>query len=249
MEPPNRILVVDDDESFLLTTVDLLKEEGFAVDCAPNGSSGRKCLEGTRYDVLISDIRMPGNTDLGMVRALPELNAGLPVILVTGFPSLPTAIQALECAVLAYLVKPIDFDALLAQVQRGVALRKVQQVVRDSSARSRQWAEEMAALIQSMMAAPGGIGDLPVNQLLGIMVGHLAQSLTDLKSLVELRSGDRPQENICSVQNCPRLEAYEQLFQEGIKTLEKTRGVYKSKELGDLRQSMERAVAEISYRQ
>jgi len=243
MEIQGRILIADDEEVFLLSTADLLREHGFEVDCAPDGPKARDYLQSARYDVLISDIRMPGNADLGMIRNVPELNAGLPVILVTGYPSAPTAIQAIECAVLAYLVKPFEFETLLAHVQKGLTLRKVQQVVRDSSERSQQWTEEMSWFIQSMKAAPGGIGELPVNQLLGIMLGHLAQTLMDLKSLVDLTSSEQPEAGVCMVQHCPRLEAYEHLIQEGIKTLERTKGAFKSRELGDLRQKLSSAVS------
>jgi CheY-like chemotaxis protein len=238
MDSPARLLIADDEELFLLSTADLLRQEGYLVDCAMDGEAAARQLREVRYDLLISDIRMPGNADLALAQGLPEPNRGLPVILMTGYPSAETAIRAVNLSVLAYLVKPMEFQDLLVQVRRGVAQRGLQLAVGGSARRIHDWAEEMAQLATGF-AAPGTV---PVQHLLGAMLGRMGETLVDMKSMVDLSAGLGPGQPACSVTNCPRLETYHQIFREGIAVLEKTKGAFKSRNLEDLRRRMEDVV-------
>jgi DNA-binding NarL/FixJ family response regulator len=69
------------------------------------------------YDLLIADIKMPGNSDLEFISALPKIAEGMPVILVTGYPSLNSAIESVQLPVVAYLVKPFELNELLVRVK------------------------------------------------------------------------------------------------------------------------------------
>ncbi len=237
-ETAPRLLIADDEEVFLLSTADLLRQEGYRVDCAMDGREALQRLRDAPYDLLISDIRMPGNLDLKVLQELPEPNRGLPVILMTGYPSAETAIQAVNRAVLAYLVKPMEFQELLAQVERGVAQRRIQLTVEASARRIQDWAGEMSRLAQGF-AAPGAVA---VPHMLGAMLGRMGETLLDMKRLVDLSVGLQPGGEECSVRHCPRLASYQQIFQEGIEILEKTKGAFKSRNLEDLRRRMEGAV-------
>jgi CheY-like chemotaxis protein len=212
MDNPARLLMADDEEVFLLSTADLLRQEGYLVDTVMNGHDAFWRLRETQYDLLISDIRMPGNGDLELIQEIPEPNRDLPVILMTGYPSAETAIRAINRSVLAYLVKPMEFQDLLVQVQRGVAQRRVQQAAADSARRIQDWAGEMAQLA-SGFGVPGGV---PVQRMMGAMLGRMGESLLDMKQLLDLSAGLEPDGKTCSVQHCPRLESYQRIFQEGI---------------------------------
>lgn len=237
MDQPARLLIADDEEVYLLSTADLLRQQGYLVDCAMDGHEAARKLRETRYDLLISDIRMPGNPDLELLQVLPEPNRDLPVILMTGYPSAESAIRAVNRAVLAYLVKPMEFKDLLIQVQRGVAQRRVQSAVNASARKIQDWAGEMAQLAAGF-SDPGGVA---VPRLLGAMLGRMGETLIDMKHLVDLGEGlDNGQ--ACSVRNCPRLENYQRIFQEGIEVLEKTKSAFKSRNLEELRRKMESAV-------
>jgi len=103
------ILIADDEETFLLSTADLLRREGYHCDCAPDGKRAAEMLGKGEYDLLIADIKMPGNGNLELVREMPRLAEGLPVILVTGYPSLKTAMESFQLPVAAYLPKPVEW--------------------------------------------------------------------------------------------------------------------------------------------
>ena len=235
MPSAGHLLVADDEEIFLLTTADLLRQEGFTVDCARNATEARALLAQRCYDVLISDIRMPGNPGLELLQDIPEPSTGLPVILVTGYPSMTTALQAMNCSVLGYLLKPLVIQELVALAHKGVGLRRLQVIARESSQRFQRWAEEMKAFGDEVKAAPANLGALPIHGLMGVVLGNLAASTMDLKSLFELslRMGDQP--GLCTLQDCPRMRGYQDLLREGVDTLERTKGAFKSKELGELR--------------
>jgi len=234
MDQPARLLIADDEEVFLLSTADLLRQQGYLVDCAMDGHEAARKLRETRYDLLISDIRMPGNPNLELLQALPEPNRDLPVILMTGYPSAETAIRAVNRAVLAYLVKPMEFQDLLIQVQRGVARRRIQSAVNASARKIKDWAGEMAQLAGGF-SEPGGVA---VPRLLGAMLGRMGETLIDMKHLVDLSEGSEDGQ-ACAVRNCPRLETYQRVFQEGIEVLEKTKSAFKSGNLEELRRKME----------
>lgn len=77
-----------------------------------------------RYELLIADLQMPGNTQFELVEQLEQIAPEVPVILVTGYPTLASAIRAVELPVVAYLVKPFDFDELLKHVRKAIQRRR-----------------------------------------------------------------------------------------------------------------------------
>ena len=115
-----RILIVDDEESFLYSTADVLRREGYDCVCASEGTTARNLLAAENVDLVIADIMMEGNAQLEFIKDLPRIADGVPVILVTGYPSLDTAIEAIPLPVVAYLIKPFELDELLDKVRTAV---------------------------------------------------------------------------------------------------------------------------------
>jgi len=128
---PARILCVDGDPAFLRSTAEMLGGEGYLCEQAADVAAAINLLRAQQYDLLIADVKMPGNDELELIKELPKITAGLAVILVTGYPSLETAIQSIRLPVTAYLAKPIDFEELLVLVRKGIndvrALRNVRE--------------------------------------------------------------------------------------------------------------------------
>ncbi|MGH7451161.1 MAG: sigma-54-dependent transcriptional regulator, partial [bacterium] len=120
MSKLGRILVADDETTFLEATADLLRDEGFECDTAANAYMAKEMLCQKEYDLLIADIRMPGNLKMELIQRLQEIAAGLPAILVTGYASLDTAILSTRFSVAGYLLKPLDFDELLKLAREAI---------------------------------------------------------------------------------------------------------------------------------
>lgn len=115
-----RILIADDEEDFLRYAATLFEKAGYACDCALDAPSAVQMLQKRRYDAVISDIRMPGNPDLRLANETARLQAGVPVIIVTAYPSMRSAVRAVELPVTAYVEKPVEFDELLGKVQAAI---------------------------------------------------------------------------------------------------------------------------------
>ena len=77
-------------------------------------------LQHKRFDVMVSDIRMPHNPDLRIVKEARGLDSHLPIILVTAYPSVDTAIQSIAMAVDGYLTKPLNMEELFATLRKLV---------------------------------------------------------------------------------------------------------------------------------
>src|SRR5262245_40362469 len=118
-----RILVADDEATFRESIVALLRRAGY--DCEGVGTSAAAIarLEESPCDLLISDIRMPGNAGLELVRFLSESFPELPVILITGYPSVETAAPAVGFRVAGYLIKPVPTEELMSLVKRTLQQR------------------------------------------------------------------------------------------------------------------------------
>jgi DNA-binding NtrC family response regulator len=109
----------------LLATADLLRRDGFEVESAQNSASATELLRHGTFDVLILDINMAGNVDLELVTALADAGLNVPVILVTGYPTLSAAAEAVGLSVLACLTKPFDYALLTQHVRAGVRLSRI----------------------------------------------------------------------------------------------------------------------------
>jgi len=115
-----KILIADDDATFSLATADLLRREGYECYCAPDAMIAIQTLKSEKFDLLISDINMPGNNELELIKKLTVIAEELPVILVTGGIPPDSQIQSLKHPVPTCLNKPFDFEILLMHVKDSI---------------------------------------------------------------------------------------------------------------------------------
>lgn len=236
------VLIADDEEVFLLSTADLLRRDGFHCDTAPDAGAALETLDSREYDVIIADIRMPGNADLEFIRSLEAQAVKTPVILVTGYPSLDTAIQSIHLPVVTYLLKPVDFAELLGAVRTGVRRSRTQRAVIASRKRLAQWGQELDDLCELSQAPRGGDEHVPLSALLNITVANMVASLADLGQIADVLAGDDADDQQCHKLSYSRPQVAVEALKEAITVLEKTKSAFKSKELGDLRRRLERVV-------
>jgi DNA-binding NtrC family response regulator len=181
MSTHGSILIADDEETFREAIGQLLRNAGYDCVIVASGPAAHAELARRSFDVLIADIRMPGNGQLELVRELPQVAPDLPVILVTGYPTAATAIESIELPVVAYMVKPLDLAALLDHVAAGVSSARTRRALRQSRERLAAWAQELATLEQSARATPRE----PTGETyLNIMLQHLLLGVRDLQEHV-----------------------------------------------------------------
>ena len=229
-----RILIADDEQTFLNATADLLRREGYEVDTVLDGKTA---LERVRagYDLLITDLEMPGNEDLALVRGVAEAVGGLPIIIITGYPSTRSAIAAIELPVSAYLLKPVRFEDLITRVTAAVSRFRTYQAMRQAEDRLNKWRDDFQHI-----AAGKGTGTGPgVDAFLALTLRNVMGSLTDLELRGQALAGHDPAGQPCQLINCPRGAQLQAAVRETVDVLEETKGAFKSKALGELRKKLE----------
>jgi DNA-binding NtrC family response regulator len=115
-----RILLVDDDESFLEVMAFLLEEEGYEVVRAKNGSEAFSRLQASAFPVMVTDLKMPGMGGLSLLKQAHGLDPSLLVIVTTAFGDMTTAVAAMKAGAFDFLPKPCDRDHFKLTVRRAV---------------------------------------------------------------------------------------------------------------------------------
>ncbi len=116
-----RILIADDEPLYLRTTGQLLRKAGYECECVPDGDAALEKLRCEPFDLILSDLNMPGNLKLELLLQGRTQWPDIPLIVITGVPSLPTAIEAVRLGIADYLLKPVKYEDLLASVRRVLA--------------------------------------------------------------------------------------------------------------------------------
>jgi len=118
-----RILVADDEPLYLKTTGALLRKAGYDCECVADADAAIAALRKGSFDLILSDLNMPGNLRLELLHEGRGGWPDVPVIVITGVPSLPTAIESLRLGITDYLLKPVRYEDLLTSIQKALASR------------------------------------------------------------------------------------------------------------------------------
>src|SRR3990172_8015319 len=118
---PVRLLLVDDEEEFLLATSRALGRRGFEVSVAPNGVTALEKISSESFDVVVLDVKMPDIDGLEVFSQIGSLAPELPVILLTGHPSVADAFHTSKHGIADYLSKPVEMDELAQKARQAVA--------------------------------------------------------------------------------------------------------------------------------
>lgn len=119
MTPQSTVLVIDDEPAHRLMVRVVLGDAGFRVLEADNGSSGLATLRARPVDVVLLDMRMPGMSGLDVLHKMHEEGMTTPVIMLTAFGNVSSAVESMKIGAWDYLTKPTDNDELLAVVKKA----------------------------------------------------------------------------------------------------------------------------------
>ena len=121
---PN-ILVIDDEESMRAGCVQALTGEGYRVQAAENGIQGLEMAQKESYDLVILDLRMPGLDGMVVLQKLREFDPSVVVVVVTGYATIESAVEAIKRGAYDFVPKPFTPEALLAIVKRAVERKRL----------------------------------------------------------------------------------------------------------------------------
>jgi len=124
MDNEIKILIIEDEEIVKETLAENLKEKGFAVDTAENAAVAISMISHNRYDILLVDYRLPDMDGLALIKEASALSKDSTAIVVTGYSAVETAVDSMRMGAYDYLLKPIDIDSLVAEIQTIMKERK-----------------------------------------------------------------------------------------------------------------------------
>ncbi|HZS10971.1 MAG TPA: response regulator [Nitrospirales bacterium] len=238
-----RILVADDDPAIVDLVAEALRSEGYVCDCVGTADAAACAMATVSYDLLITDIRMPGNDTFATLRELRPGDNTPPIIVMTGQPTVGTVLEANRLSVVNYLIKPVDVQALRDLAALAIGKGKVLRALRKARTEIAVWQEGLAALETALLAAdPSGApawSTKPADQAVDQMVMLFRQVLASLNSTIGLLAERPMAKDLCRMVNCRQSTAYQEAVRDAVDVLFETKGAFKSKELAELRKRLE----------
>jgi putative nucleotidyltransferase with HDIG domain len=123
--PPVRILVVDDEETIRELLVEGLQGESYQCTSCPGAKEALKALTGNRFDLVLSDIDMPGTSGVQLLQDIKQLDPDLDVIMVTGVVDTETAVGSIRLGASDYVTKPFNLDEVILIIERTLEKRRL----------------------------------------------------------------------------------------------------------------------------
>ena len=123
---PGRILIVDDEKVIREILSEFLTLEGFKVDCAEDGADAFSQMQIRTYDMVISDLKMPKMSGLDLLAKIQETGLDVLTVIMTGFGTVETAIEAMKNGAYDYILKPFKVEEVIHIVKRGFERRRLQ---------------------------------------------------------------------------------------------------------------------------
>lgn len=166
-----RVLIVDDETAHMRALCDTLEDQGFdAVGCS-SGAAALQALQLSRFDLLLTDLMMPGLSGIELLRAALLIDPNLVGIIMTGEGTIGSAVGAMQAGALDYILKPFKVSALLPVLRRGLTVRRLQVENAALQARSRSYLAELELANRELEAFTRSAShDLkaPLNGILGL---------------------------------------------------------------------------------
>jgi two-component system response regulator RegA len=145
------LLLVDDDETFATVLARALDKRGFAVRVAHSVPEAQRLIADDSPEYAVVDLRMPGPSGLDLVRALKENDPGTRIVVLTGYASIATAVEAVKLGATHYLAKPAEADEIVAAFARAEGDASVPVAGQPLSVDRLEWEH-----IQKVLAECGG---------------------------------------------------------------------------------------------
>ncbi|MBA2681959.1 MAG: response regulator [Ktedonobacteraceae bacterium] len=182
-----RILLVDDDQALLqvLPRTVSLRVPAAHVDTASSGQDALACLQTQQYDVVVSDIKMPGMDGLALLARVQELQPDTPTLLITGHGEHNLAVQALRGGAYDYIQKPVERDNFIAALLRAVQTCQLRRQVKEQQSSLELYAHSLERLVQQRSQE---LVDAYASKdkVISLVSHELNEPIARLKSMIQL---------------------------------------------------------------
>ncbi|MDA8328849.1 MAG: response regulator transcription factor [Betaproteobacteria bacterium] len=147
LEPVNAsLLLVDDDATFSMVLARALGKRGFTVQCASDVSQALELLRAHTPDYAVIDLNMPGDSGLVLIPQLKQANSQVQIVMLTGYASIATAVEAIKLGATHYLAKPADVTDIVTALSRDQGDAQIETRHQPHSVRRLEWEHIQAVL-------------------------------------------------------------------------------------------------------
>jgi len=164
-----RILVVDDDSSMCELLEDGLREQGHDVETQRDAQHALSALDERNFELVLTDLNMPGMHGIELCRRIVEQRPDVPVLVLTGFGTMESAVQAMRAGAYDFITKPIDLDALALVLRRALDCRALREEIR-----------RLRREIDLSHGFPGLLGESPAMHQLYELLARVAETETSV---------------------------------------------------------------------
>jgi signal transduction histidine kinase len=126
--PKAKILLVDDEPAVLMTVAEILRLEGYELDAVENGEQAVKAVRERNYDLVLTDLRMKGIDGLGVLAEVRKQSPNTVTVMMTGYGSVDSALEAVQLGAYEYLLKPVEVSALKSAVSRSLERKRLSEI-------------------------------------------------------------------------------------------------------------------------
>ncbi len=131
----SRILIVDDEKSMRITLSEFLRREGHEIDTAPDAFAAFQMMDEKEFDIIVTDIIMPKITGIEILERIREKSQTIQILIMTGEPTVDTAVKAVQSGANDYLTKPINKDVFVSAIRHA---ERVKQLIDDKEELEKQ---------------------------------------------------------------------------------------------------------------
>ena len=128
---PSRLLIIDDDEDVRLLLRDLLEESDYEVQTAQCGEDALRMIRTATYDLVVTDLRLTGMHGLEVIKEVKAIDAGIDVIVMTGYASVNSAVESMKAGAVDYITKPFNSDQIKMVVKKNIERREYQRLAQE----------------------------------------------------------------------------------------------------------------------
>lgn len=182
-----KILVVDDELGIREACRRVLKGEGYAIDLAEDGNIGLQKVQDKSYDLLLVDLMMPGIGGLDLIKRVHDIDPEIIIVVITGYATIETAVEAIKRGAYDYLPKPFAPEALTVLVKRGLEKRELRLMAEKLFREREQRLLELAGEKSRIRTIIGCMAD-------GVLVTNLERQLVlwnaSAAKMLKLRGSD-----------------------------------------------------------
>ena len=194
-EPETAILVIDDEESLRNTFQFFLQNEGYSpVITASTYEEALNEINDRHFDLIISDIVLGGSTGIDLLRRVRELGRTCPVVMITGYPTVETASEAVRLGAFDYIPKPVEKQTLLKTARLALRQHQLEQGQRRAEQERERYRTFLETVFKSVadgiITVDMNLGIMEMNPAARLLLGELEPGLAEQNSIARLCSRD-----------------------------------------------------------